>query len=176
MKIRKARISDLKDVQRLINDFARREEMIPRSLNELYESIRDLLVCEDAGAITGVCALHILWEDLAEVRSLAVKKEYQRLGIGRKLVRRCLSEARSLGIKRVFALTYQPDFFKKLGFTDIEKSSLPQKIWGDCIRCPKFPECDEHALIFEVQPKHGRLQNHDGRDSKILSTTVHREP
>lgn len=153
MKIRKARISDLRDVQKLINEFARREEMIPRSLNELYESIRDLLVCEDGGAIAGVCALHILWEDLAEVRSLAVRKEYQRLGIGGKLVRRCLSEARSLGIYRVFALTYQPAFFKKLGFTDIEKSGLPQKIWGDCIRCPKFPECDEHALMIELHPK-----------------------
>ncbi|MEJ2695473.1 MAG: N-acetyltransferase [Candidatus Sulfobium sp.] len=153
MKIRKARISDLRDVQRLINEFARREEMIPRSLNELYESMRDLLVCEDAGAIAGVCALHILWEDLAEVRSLAVRKEYQRMGIGRKLVRRCLSEARTLGISRVFVLTYQPDFFKKLGFMDIDKSGLPQKIWGDCIRCPKFPECDEHALIVDLQPK-----------------------
>lgn len=151
-KIRKAKISDLRDVQRLINEFARREEMIPRSLNELYESIRDLVVCEDAGTITGVCALHILWEDLAEVRSLAVGKEQQGRGIGRRLVRRCLSEARSLGIERVFALTYQPDFFRKLGFRDIEKSGLPQKIWGDCIRCPKFPECDEHALIIDLKP------------------------
>lgn len=151
-KIRKAKISDLRDVQRLINEFARREEMIPRSLNELYESIRDLVVSEDAGTITGVCALHILWEDLAEVRSLAVGREKQRKGIGRRLVKRCLSEARSLGIERVFVLTYQPDFFRKLGFRDIEKSSLPQKIWGDCIRCPKFPECDEHALIIDFQP------------------------
>ncbi|MEJ2683342.1 MAG: N-acetyltransferase [Candidatus Sulfobium sp.] len=153
MKIRKARISDLREVQRLINEFARREEMIPRSLNELYESIRDFLVSEDGGAITGACALHILWEDLAEIRSLAVREEHQRMGTGRKLVRRCLSEARSLGIDRVFVLTYQPDFFKKLGFTDIEKSSLPQKIWGDCIRCPKFPECDEHALILDLKPE-----------------------
>lgn len=127
--------------------------MIPRSLNELYESIRDFLVSEDGGAITGACALHILWEDLAEIRSLAVREEHQRMGTGRKLVRRCLSEARSLGIDRVFVLTYQPDFFKKLGFTDIEKSSLPQKIWGDCIRCPKFPECDEHALILDLKPE-----------------------
>lgn len=149
--------------------------MIPRSLNELYESIRDLLVSEEAGAITGVCALHILWEDLAEVRSLAVKKEYQRTGIGRKLVRRCLSEARSLGIKRVFALTYQPDFFRRMGFTDIEKSSLPQKIWGDCIRCPKFPECDEHALIFEVQPVHRQPQHNNERDSKVFSVPVRGE-
>jgi amino-acid N-acetyltransferase len=148
LKIRKAGINDLKDVQKLINEFARREEMIPRSINELYENIRDFFICEDEGKICGACALHVLWEDLAEVRSLAVRKEYQRTGIGRKLVRRCLADARSLGIGRVFVLTYQPAFFRKLGFSDIDKSTLPQKIWGDCIRCPKFPECDEHALII----------------------------
>ncbi len=148
MKIRKAGIDDIKDVQKLINEFARKEEMIPRSINELYENIRDFFICEDRGKICGACALHVLWEDLAEVRSLAVRKEYQRMGIGRKLVKRCLADAKGIGIERVFVLTYQPDFFKKLGFSDIDKSALPQKIWGDCIRCPKFPECDEHALII----------------------------
>lgn len=150
MKIRKATIPDLKEVHRLINDFARREEMIPRSINELYEHIRDFFVAEDEGAICGVCALHILWEDLAEVRSLAVRKEHQRRGIGKKLVRKCLAEARAMGISRVFVLTYQDVFFRKLGFTDIDKARLPQKIWGDCVRCPKFPECDETALIVSL--------------------------
>jgi amino-acid N-acetyltransferase len=125
--------------------------MIPRSINELYENIRDISVCEDKEAICGTSALHILWEDLAEVRSLAVKKEYQRKGIGRKLVKKSLAEAKALGIRRVFVLTYQSDFFRNLGFVDIDKADLPQKIWGDCIRCPKFPECDEHALIFDLQ-------------------------
>lgn len=148
MKIRKAVISDLKEAQKLINEFAKKEEMIPRSINELYENTRDFFVAEDKSGIGGVCALHVLWEDLAEVRSLAVKKEFQRLGIGRQLVKRCLRDAKGLGIKRVFVLTYKPDFFRKMGFTDIDKASLPQKIWGDCIRCPKFPECDEYALIF----------------------------
>lgn len=150
MKIRKAKIADTREIQKLINEFARREEMIPRSINELYENIRDFFVCEEEGRIEGVCALHVLWEDLAEVRSLAVRKEHQRKGIGRSLVKKCLTEAKSLGVKRVFVLTYQPDFFKKLGFGDIDKASLPQKIWGDCIRCPKFPECDEHALIVGI--------------------------
>jgi amino-acid N-acetyltransferase len=138
----------MKDIQRLINEFARREEMIPRSINELYENVRDFFICEDKGKICGVCALHVLWEDLAEVRSLAVRREYQRMGMGKKLVKRCLADARVMGVGRVFVLTYQPDFFRKIGFTDIDKSDLPQKIWGDCIRCPKFPECDEHALII----------------------------
>ena len=150
MKIRKAKISDLKLVHKLINDFAKKEEMIPRSLNELYENVRDFVICEDNGKICGVCALHIMWEDLAEIRSLAVDKKYQKRGIGKNLVKQCLKEAKVLGIKRVFALTYHPEIFKKIGFVDTDKSSLPQKIWGDCLRCHKFPECDENAVIINL--------------------------
>lgn len=150
MKIRKARISDLKRVHSLINAFAKQEQMIPRSLNDLYETLRDFVVCEIEGDICGVCALHIMWEDLAEIRSLAVAEEFHNRGIGRKLVKLCLKEAKDLGLKRIFALTYQPEFFKRLGFSDIDKSSLPQKIWGDCLRCHKFPECDENAVIIRV--------------------------
>jgi len=150
LRIRKAKISDLKQVHKLINNFARREQMIPRSLNEIYETLRDFVVCEDYGNICGVCALHIMWEDLAEIRSLAVDKKYQKKGIGKTLVKQCLKEAKALGLKRIFALTYQPAFFKKIGFLDIDKSSLPQKIWGDCLRCHKFPECDEQAVIINL--------------------------
>jgi amino-acid N-acetyltransferase len=150
LKIRKARISDLTQVHKLINDFARHEEMIPRSLNELYETVRDFIVCEVDGNVCGVCALHIMWEDLAEIRSLAVDKNFQKKGIGKNLVKQCLKEAKALGIKKIFALTYHPEFFKKLGFKDIDKASLPQKIWGDCLRCHKFPECDEHAVIIHL--------------------------
>jgi len=150
LKIRKAKISDLKQAQKLVNDYAKREQMIPRSLNELYETVRDFIVCEFNGNVCGVCALHIMWEDLAEIRSLAVENKHQKKGIGRNLVKQCLKEAKALGIKKVFALTYQPEFFKKLGFADIDKASLPQKIWGDCVRCPRFPECDEHAVIIHL--------------------------
>jgi amino-acid N-acetyltransferase len=150
LKIRKARISDLKQVHSLINDFAKREQMIPRALNELYETLRDFVVCDIEGKVRGVCALHIMWEDLAEIRSLAVDKGFQKQGIGGKLVKQCLTEAKGLGISRIFALTYHPEFFKKLGFGDIDKSSLPQKIWGDCLRCHKFPECDENAVIINL--------------------------
>jgi len=151
LKIRKALIGDIKEIQKLVNDFARKEQMIPRSVNELYENVRDFVVAEDKSVIVGACALHVLWDDLAEVRSLAVRKESQGKGIGRKMVTSCIRDAKALGIKRVFVLTYQPDFFRKLKFKDTDKASLPQKIWGDCIRCPKFPECDEHALIRNVQ-------------------------
>jgi amino-acid N-acetyltransferase len=151
LNIRKAKISDLKQAHRLINDFAKRGQMIPRSLNELYETIRDFVICEVEGDVCGVCALHIMWEDLAEIRSLAVDKRLQRHGIGKNLVEHCLKEATDLGIKRIFALNYQPDFFKKLGFCDTDKAALPQKIWGDCVRCPKFPECDENAVIIHLE-------------------------
>jgi amino-acid N-acetyltransferase len=150
LKIRKAKISDLKEVHKLINNFAKREQMIPRSLNELYETLRDFVICDADGTVCGVCALHIMWEDLAEIRSLAVDEVHQKRGIGKNLVRECLKEARALGVKRIFALTYSPDFFKKMGFKDADKSSLPQKIWGDCLRCPRFPECDEHAVIISL--------------------------
>ncbi|MGC9045715.1 MAG: N-acetyltransferase [Thermodesulfovibrio sp.] len=149
MKIRKAAISDIKTIHKLINEFAKKGEMLPRSLNELYENIRDFFIAEENNEIKGVCALHILWEDLAEIRSLAVKKDSQKKGIGSLLVKKCLSEAKKLGVKKVFVLTYIPEFFKKTGFKELDKSKLPQKIWGDCIRCPKFPECDEIALIYE---------------------------
>lgn len=150
MKIRKANIDDVRKIHGLINNFAKREVMLPRSLNEIYENLRDHFVSEADGEIIGVCALHILWEDLAEVRSLAVNQSEQGKGIGQILVKRCIRYARELGIKRVFVLTYSPDFFRGLGFKDIDKTQLPQKIWGDCLRCHKFPECDEHALIKEI--------------------------
>lgn len=147
-KIIKAKVSHIKQIHKIINEFAKKETMLARSLNELYEGIRDFVIYEEDGTIKGVCAIRILWEDLAEIRSLAVKEEFQKSGIGRALVQNCLKDAKDLGIKRVFALTYQPGFFKKLGFKDIDKSKLPQKIWGDCLKCPKFPECDEYAVII----------------------------
>lgn len=153
MKVRKAAIADIKAIHKLINDFGRIGEMLPRSLNDLYENIRDIIVCEDKGDIVGACALHILWEDLAEVRSLAVGLDLQGIGIGRELVNTCIKEAKKLGIKRVFALTYHPEFFKKIGFKGIDKKKLPQKIWGECLRCPKFPGCDESAVIINLDCK-----------------------
>lgn len=152
MALRKADITDIKALHALINESAKQHEMLPRSLNDLYEHVRDIIVYEEDGRICGVCALHVLWEDLAEIRSLAVKEGFQGRGVGGLLIRRALREAKALGIKRVFALTYKPDFFEKMGFTAIDKSKLPHKIWGDCIRCPKFPDCDEEALIKEISP------------------------
>jgi amino-acid N-acetyltransferase len=149
-KTRKAIISDAKIIHKFINTFARKEIVLPRPLNDIYEHIRDFFIVENNGDIIGACSLHILWEDLAEVRSLVVSEHSQKQGIGKLLVKRCIREARKLGIAKVFALTYTPDFFLKMGFAEIDKTELPQKIWGDCMRCPKFPECDEFAVIKQL--------------------------
>lgn len=148
--IRKARIADVKTIHKLLLNYAKDGLMLSRSLAELYEGIRDFYVYEEQGEVVGTVCLEICWEDLAEVRSLAVIEGRGLRGIGRQLVEACLAEARELGLKRVFALTYKPGFFEKLGFHLIEKSELPHKIWTDCIKCPKFPECDELALSITL--------------------------
>jgi amino-acid N-acetyltransferase len=148
--IRKAHIADVKAIHKLLNAYARDGLMLSRSLSEIYEALRDFYVWEEAGEVVGTVCLHICWEDLAEVRSLAVAAELSGRGIGRRLVETCLDEARQLGLRKVFALTYQVDFFARLGFREIEKSELPHKIWGDCMKCPKFPECDEIAMTVEL--------------------------
>ena len=139
----------------MISRFAQTGLVIPRPLGELYTAVREFFVYElpERGLIAGACALHITWEDLGEIRSLVVREEFQGTGIGAELVRACLSEARDLGLSRVFVLTVAPDFFEKLGFKLIEKSELPHKVWADCVRCPKFPECDEVALVKDIEPK-----------------------
>ncbi len=148
--IRKAKISDVKAIQALINGYADSGQMLPRTLNELYEHLRDFSVFEEKGAIAGVCALHVSWDGLAELRSLAVRKDTAGKGIGSDLVRQCLSEAADLGAERVFVLTYVAGFFRKHGFSDIDKKELPHKIWTDCLNCVKFPNCDESALIIKL--------------------------
>jgi amino-acid N-acetyltransferase len=130
--------------------FASRGDMLSRSLSELYESLRDFYVYEEQGVILGTTALHIVWEDLAEVRSVAVMEEAGRKGIGRQMVQACIDEARVLGLKRIFCLTYKPEFFGKMGFRLVDKSELPHKVWGDCIKCVKFPDCDENAMILDL--------------------------
>ncbi len=148
---RKARIADVPAMQRMINDHAESGKMLPRPLSELYENLRDFWVLEEGGAVAGCCSLHINWDDLAEIRSLAVGREHQGKGAGRALVLACLSEAREMGLNRVFALTREPDFFQHLGFRIIGVSDLPRKVWGECIRCPKFPECDEVAVVLDIE-------------------------
>lgn len=150
--LRKAAIADVKSIHRLLMDCAGKRLLLPRSFNELYSHLRDFVVAEEpeTGRVAGCCALTITWEELAEVRSLVVAEDIQGRGLGRKLVEFCVSDALTFGIYKVFALTYQVQFFQKLGFSEVSKDVLPQKVWADCLKCPQFPECDEVAMMIEL--------------------------
>jgi len=151
--IRKAKLSDAKTIQALINAFAARGLMLARPLSEIYENIRDYFVGVERGRVVAVAGLHFDWDDLAEVKSVAVQEGHQRRGLGRQLVAACLREGRALGVMRFFALTYVPDFFKRLGFRRIDRKLLPHKVWSECVKCPKFPDCDETALVLDVKKR-----------------------
>jgi amino-acid N-acetyltransferase len=151
--LRKARIGDVKKIHRMINLSAGKGEMLPRSLMDIYNSLRDFIVyCdEDGSQVIGICAMNIIWENLAEIRSLYVNENHRGQGIGRKLVEFCLSEAITLELFRIFSLTYKREFFVQLGFKEVDRSTLPEKIWADCFRCSKYPDyCDEVAMIIEL--------------------------
>ncbi len=137
-------------IHQLVNSFAEKGEMLARPLSELYENLRDFFVVREGDRVLGCAALHINWSDLAEVKSVAVAGEAQGKGIGADLVRACLKEARGLGIPTVFCLTLRPHFFEALGFTRVDRMELPRKVWTECYRCPKFPDCDEVALIIHL--------------------------
>ena len=151
--LRKARISDVKTIHRMINKSSEKGEILPRSLMDIYGSLRDFNIYfdDDKQSVAGVCAMNIIWENLAEIRSLYVVDEHRMEGIGRMLVEACISEAITLQLFRIFTLTYKKDFFAKLGFKVVDRSSLSEKIWSDCFRCPKYPDfCDETGMIIEL--------------------------
>lgn len=149
-KVEKAKIKDVVQMHRLINYFAEKDEMLPRPLSEIYEDIRDYFVVRQGDDVVACAALHVSWSDLAEIRSMAVSEECQRKGIGNLLVKALLADARAVGIPSVFCLTYKPAFFEKMGFSQVDKMTLPKKVWTECFRCPKFPDCDEVALIISL--------------------------
>jgi len=152
MKVEKARIGDAQRMHELINSFADKGEMLARALSEIYENLRDFFVIRDSSTQVIACvALHILWEDLAEIRSLAVSEDKQDQGLGSVLVRACLNEAEELEIPTVFCMTYKPIFFERHSFRQVDKMELPRKVWSECYRCPKFPDCDEVALVYHFE-------------------------
>jgi amino-acid N-acetyltransferase len=148
MMIRKATIGDIKTIHKLIAEQAKAGHLIARAISDLYSQVRDFSVWQDdeSGALLGCGALHISWEDLAEVRSLAVRTTHQGRGIGTALIKSLVEEANQMNVSRVFVLTNRLSLFEKNGFQQIEKSQLPHKIWADCLKCNKFPDCDEVAL------------------------------
>ena len=156
--IRNATMADIKAIHALLSHFAAQGMLLGRALSSLYDQLRDFKVFvapeESSGngaaeIVVGSAALHVCWENLAEIRSLAVLERFHGQDIGTQLVQACLDEADRLGITKVFTLTYQPGFFKKLGFYEIDKNELPHKVWSDCINCPKFPDCNETALVWK---------------------------
>jgi len=155
VKIERATIKDVTQIHRMINYFAGRGKMLARSLSEIYENIRDYQVVRDSEQVIACVALHVMWSDLAEVKSLAVAEGSQKQGIGERLVQACLAEAEELGLNTVFCLTYKPEFFERAGFSQIDKMELPHKVWTECYRCPKFPNCDEVALIYHTGGQRG---------------------
>lgn len=153
INVEKAKISEVPRIHKLVNTFAGRGEMLARSLSEIYENIRDFVVVRKGKRIIGCAALHVMWSDLAEIKSVAVDEELQRQRVGYELVTALLKEAKELGISTVFCLTYKPMFFEKLGLQEVEKMTLPQKIWTECYRCSKFPNCDETAMTIQITVK-----------------------
>ena len=149
--LRKAKMADAPAIQRLITLFASRDEMLHRGLGEVYENLRNFFVVEAEGKIVACGALQISWGNLAEVKSLAVAEEHQGRGHGKQIVLACLDEGRALGLTTIFALTYKPLFFEKLGFHVVDKATLPHKVWTECIRCPKFPDCGEIAVVLDLE-------------------------
>lgn len=163
--IRKAKISDAFKTKKIIDFYARREIMLFRPIYAIYSNIRDYYVALVNKKVVGCCALHILGKEynpgrreavLAEIKSLAILEKYQRKRIGTRLVKKCLKEARKMEIKKIFTLTIEEnrEFFQKLGFNEIKKTDLPQKIWQECIDCPRFPsECNEIPFIIKISHK-----------------------
>lgn len=151
MHYRKARMTDMEAIHSLITHYGEQGLMLVRSRSMLYESLREFTIAEDNEKLMAAGSLHILWEDLAEIRALAVSPQAVGQGVGKSLVQALVQEAKALGIPKVFALTYQPEFFKKVGFKVVDKDTLPHKVWRECINCPKFPNCDETALLLEVE-------------------------
>ncbi len=146
----RARVADANSMHRLITHFADKGEMLPRALSEIYDSIRDYFVVRKGGRVIACAALQVTWVDLAEIRSLAVDEQEQNQSIGSLLIKACLDDARELGIHRVFCLVRKPAFFEKHDFQLVDKKELPQKVWAECYRCPKFPDCDEVALVCHL--------------------------
>jgi len=150
--IRKAQVTDVKEMHALLLNNSDKGLLLGRSLSDLYDQIRDFYVCidEQKNLLAGICGLHICWEEIAEIRSLAVKDEYKGQGIGIDLVRSCMGEAKDIYVNKLFVLTYVPDFFNKLGFKHVDKKVLPHKVWADCMNCIKFPDCDEEAMMIDL--------------------------
>ncbi len=146
--IRKSTVKDAPSIAKIVNSHAEKGIMLPRPISKIYDNIRDYYVVESNGDVVGCGALHVMWSDLAEIRAVALKEELIGSGYGRQMVQELIEEARNLEIEKVFVLTYNDKFFEKMGFSEINKSELPHKIWNECVNCIHFPDCDEIAMML----------------------------
>ncbi|MBN2332729.1 MAG: N-acetyltransferase [Deltaproteobacteria bacterium] len=152
--LRHATTRDVQVIQKILEHYARQEILLPRSLSDLYDNVRDFVVYQEGDKVIATSALHVCWDDLGEIRSLAVLPDYTKRGIGAELVAHCEAEARQLGLRQVFTLTYQERFFANLGYQKVDKATLPHKVWSDCLKCVKFPNCDEIAMSKTLVDTH----------------------
>ncbi len=149
--LRRAKTKDVPQIVQLINHYAEKGEMLSRSQSQVYNALRDYVIIEENDQVVGCGALHVVWNDIAEIRSLAIAPERIGQGLGRSIVEYLLEDARAMELPRVFTLTYKPGFFSKLSFESVDKKDLPHKVWKDCLNCPKFPDCDEVALVRSTE-------------------------
>jgi amino-acid N-acetyltransferase len=147
MNVRSANVNDVKAIHALINAYAERDQMLFRSMADIYKNLQTFSVVEDNGEVVGCCALEVIWSDLAEIKSLAVDEAHKGRGAGSMLVNSAVEQARVMKVAKVFGLTLKPEFFEKLGFKVVDKDLLPMKVWSDCARCTKQQNCDETAVI-----------------------------
>lgn len=148
--IRNARVNDVDELNKLISYFAKKDFILPKSISELYENIRDFYVYVDNGNIVGCAALHVYRNDLAEIKSLAIDENHQKKGAGRKLIQKCFEEGKTLGINQLFVLTHIPEYFENMGFKRVDKGLFPQKIWSECIICHKYNNCEGVSLTIKL--------------------------
>jgi|UniRef100_A0A7C3UW55 amino-acid N-acetyltransferase len=153
--IRKARVQEVPEIYRLLAECSGQWNILPRSLSELYSFVRDFFVYTEDGKdnIQGIAALHVFWENLGEIRSVMVTPDHQGQGIGTGLVQSCIDEARALGLKEIIVLTDRVDFFKRLGFKEMPRENLHPRVWADCVKCLKFPDCDEVPMILKLSER-----------------------
>ena len=163
-KIQRAALTDVPTIHALITPYADRNDMLHRPMSELYENIRDYLVIKQGDELLACASVHVLWSDLAEVKAVAVKEEYQSHGLGKMLMNRCFEDAREMGLATVFVLTHKMDYYAQFGFQQIDVMSLPRKVWGECLRCPKFPNCNEYAMVYHLRPGGAESLQNDPED------------
>jgi amino-acid N-acetyltransferase len=150
MNVRSANVNDVRAIHGLINTYAERDQMLFRSMADIYTNLQTFFVAEQDGQVVGCCALEVIWSDLAEVKSLAVDENHKGRGVGASLVNAAVEKAQAMGVPKVFGLTLKPQFFEKLGFKVVDKDELPMKVWSDCARCTKQQNCDETAVIRQI--------------------------